>query len=113
MNRKILVGAIVVVGIVGVSGWLYSRGSEEKSAQGKSGKDAPVVSVTPARASQSDVPVALEAIGTVASLNTVDVKPQISNAIAKVHIKEGQFVRSGDLLFSLDDRSDRANLEKA
>ncbi len=113
MNRKILVGAIVVVGIVGVSSWLYSRGSAEKSAQGKSGKDAPVVSVTTARANQRDVPVALEAIGTVASLNTVDVKPQIGNAIAKVHIKEGQFVRSGDLLFSLDDRSDRANLEKA
>jgi RND family efflux transporter MFP subunit len=30
-----------------------------------------------------------------------------------VHIKEGQFVRSGELLFTLDDRNDRANLDKA
>ena len=113
MNKKILVGAIVVAGIVGVSVWMYSRGASDKAAQAKAGKDVPAVSVSTVRASQRDVPVALEAIGTVASLNTVDVKPQVSNAIAKVHIKEGQFVRAGDLLFTLDDRADRANLEKA
>lgn len=60
-----------------------------------------------------DVPVRLEANGYVSSLNSVDVRPQVSNVVAKVHIKEGQFVRAGDILFSLDDRADRVNLEKA
>jgi RND family efflux transporter MFP subunit len=60
-----------------------------------------------------DVPVRLEANGYVSSLNSVDVRPQVSNLIAKVHIKEGQFVKAGDILFTLDDRADRVNLQKA
>lgn len=60
-----------------------------------------------------DVPVRLEANGYVSSLNSVDVRPQVSNVVAKVHIKEGQFVHAGDILFSLDDRADRVNLQKA
>ncbi len=60
-----------------------------------------------------DVPVSLEAAGTVVSLNSVDVRPQVSSTIRQVAIKEGQFVRRGELLFSFDDRPDRANLDKA
>lgn len=64
-------------------------------------------------AQKRDVPVTIEATGTVVSLNTVDVRPQVSSTIREVAIKEGQFVKRGDLLFSFDDRADRANLEKA
>ena len=70
-------------------------------------------SVTLVRAQQRDVPVTIEATGTVVSLNTVEIRPQVSAMIRQVAIREGQFVRKGDLLFALDDRSDRANLEKA
>ena len=37
----------------------------------------------------------------------------MTNIVAKVHIKEGQDVKAGDILFTLDDRADRANYEKA
>ncbi len=70
-------------------------------------------SVTLVRAQQREVPVTIEATGTVVSLNTVEIRPQVSAMIRQVAIREGQFVRKGDLLFALDDRSDRANLEKA
>ena len=44
--------------------------------------------------------------------NIVDIRPQVSNVVAKIHIKDGQFVNQGDLLFTLDDRADKANYEK-
>ncbi len=109
MKKKVIYGAIAVFAIGG-TGWLILARS---AAQSSSGREAPPVTVTTTIVLKQDVPVSLEAIGTVASLNVVDVRPQTSNMIATVHIKEGQFVRKGDLLFSLDDRADRANLEKA
>jgi multidrug efflux pump subunit AcrA (membrane-fusion protein) len=59
------------------------------------------------------VPVVLQANGTVTPISTVDLHPQTTSTIAKVHIKEGQFVKSGELMFTLDDRSERANVDKA
>ena len=46
-------------------------------------------------------------------LFSVDVKPQINSVITQVHVKEGQFVKAGELLFTLDARPDVANVAKA
>ena len=62
---------------------------------------------------QNDVPIKLTANGTVTAQQTVDIRPQISAIIKAVHIKEGQFVRKGDKLFTLDARTESANLSKA
>jgi len=62
---------------------------------------------------RQDVPVVLQANGTVTPISTVDLHPQTTSTIAKVHIKEGQFVKSGELMFTLDDRTERANMDKA
>ena len=71
------------------------------------------VSVTTVRAQKRDVDVMLEATGTVTALNSVDIRPQISSVITKVNIREGQFVKAGDALFTLDARNDQVNLAKA
>jgi RND family efflux transporter MFP subunit len=44
---------------------------------------------------------------------SVDVKPQINSVITQVHVKEGQFVKTGERLFTLDVRPDEANVAKA
>ncbi len=74
---------------------------------------APVVSISTVRAQQRNFPVQLEATGTVTPLSTVDVRPQMTSVINKVHFREGQFVRAGDLLFTLDARTEEANVTKA
>src|SRR6185295_18190860 len=51
--------------------------------------------------------------GTVTALNSVDIRPQVASTITKVHIKEGQFVAAGQLLFTLDARNDEVNVTKA
>lgn len=73
----------------------------------------PPVAVTTARAVQRDVPVELRATGTVVALNSVDVRPQIGSVVTGVHIREGQFVKAGELLFTLDARPDEANVARA
>jgi RND family efflux transporter MFP subunit len=73
----------------------------------------PVQTVTLARVEQRDFPLLLDTTGTTVAANLVDIRPQITNTVQKVHIKEGQMVRSGDVLFTLDDRADRANVAKA
>lgn len=72
-----------------------------------------VQTVVTAVAEQKDFPVILETTGNTVAQNIVDVRPQVTNVVAKIHIKEGQQVKEGDLLFSLDDRADKANYEKA
>lgn len=75
------------------------------------GAGAPVA-VTTSLAQQRDFDVNLQAIGTVAAVSSVDVKPQTTSVLTRVHVQEGQFVRAGDLLFSLDARADEANVAK-
>ena len=74
---------------------------------------APVQTVTTFVVAQRDFPVLVESTGSTVASNIVDVRPQVTNVVAKVHIKEGQRVKAGDVLFTLDDRADRANFEKA
>ena len=82
-------------------------------ARGVSAAGGAPTLVTIATVLRQDVPVVVEVNGSVIALNSVDVRPQVSNMVQKVHVKEGQFVVAGEPLFSLDDRADRANLEKA
>jgi len=78
-----------------------------------SGAGGAPISVSTVRAQKKNVDVMLETTGTVAALNTVDVRPQVSSIIMKVNIREGQFVKAGELLFTLDSRNDDVNVAKA
>jgi len=42
----------------------------------------------------------------------VDVRARLLGTIRRVHVQEGQFVRAGDLMFSLDDRAERAEVDR-
>ncbi|MEY3848020.1 MAG: hypothetical protein RL615_1010 [Pseudomonadota bacterium] len=77
----------------------------------KSAKKAPPQLVTTTVVETADTPVIIEATGTIIAANIVDIRPQTTNVVR--HIKEGQAVKAGDLLFTLDDRASRANYEKA
>jgi RND family efflux transporter MFP subunit len=72
-----------------------------------------VVSVVTTKVEKRDLPVVLRAVGSAISLASVDIRPQVTTSITQVHFKEGQFVNKGDLLFTLDSRTDEANLAKA
>ena len=96
-----------------------SPGSAAKAAAGQASAPAasasaplPPVTVTTVKAEKRDFPVTLQATGAVMPLTSVDVRSQVTSTVAKAHIAEGQFVKAGQLLFTLDARSDEANLAK-
>ena len=121
MNQAVIGWAIVAVGAIGLAGCgrepaQTTAGAAPASAASASAAASGVggpISVTTVRAQKKDVDVTLEATGTVAALNSVDIRPQISSVITKVHIREGDFVKAGQLLFTLDARNDDVNVAKA
>lgn len=62
---------------------------------------------------RKDVPRYVSGIGSVLSLHSVIIRPQIDGILTKLWVKEGQLVKNGDLLATLDDRSIRASLDQA
>jgi hypothetical protein len=105
--KKSIVYIISLALIAVLANYLYSSFFSEQ-------KKAPEViqTVTTMIAEQKDFPVIIETSGNIVATNIVDIRPQITNVIAKIHIKDGQDIRAGDLLFTLDDRADKANYEK-
>lgn len=71
-------------------------------------KQNPVVVIAPV--TQKDVPVYLTALGTVTPLKTITIKTQINGQFLKVHFKDGQMVKKGELLAEIDDRPYKAQL---
>ncbi|MCU1230442.1 MAG: efflux pump, family, rane fusion lipoprotein [Acidobacteria bacterium] len=71
------------------------------------------VPVTVAVAEQRDVPVQLRTIGSVQPYSTVAVRAQVPGQLMQVHFREGDDVRRGALLFTIDPRPYEADLAKA
>lgn len=72
----------------------------------------PVVPVLAATVEQKDMPVELQAIGSVEAYSSVTVKTQVTGELTGVYFKEGQDVNKGDLLFTLDKRPFEADLKR-
>ena len=119
--KKKNVGVIAVVAaLVVAGGWYFNQGNDAHAEAGKGGPAAggpggarPPVTVNVVAPQRRDVGVELFANGTVTPLRTVDLHPQTTSTIRKVHIREGDFVKEGQLMFTLDDRADQANVARA
>lgn len=75
--------------------------------------DAPVIPVMAAKAETKTMPVELHEIGTGEAYSSVSIESQVAGIVSAVHYTQGQFVKKGDLLVSLDDRPFVAALEVA
>jgi multidrug efflux system membrane fusion protein len=71
------------------------------------------VPVSAAAVVQKAVPVQIRAIGNVEAYSTVGIKSQIGGVLVRVHFREGQDVKRGDLLFTIDPRPYEAALKQA
>jgi multidrug efflux system membrane fusion protein len=98
--KVILIGAMLL--------FLLSSCSSER-------KERPEVAwpVEVTAAVQKIVPVQLRAIGNVQAYSTVSVKSRIAGQLMRVYFKEGQDVKTGELLFTIDPRPFEAALEQA
>jgi membrane fusion protein, multidrug efflux system len=83
----------------------------------KSNKTADAVSsavpVTAAIATRKDVPDIINAIGTVQSIDSVNIEPRVTGTIDKIEFTPGQDVKKGQELFLIDPRPYQAALDQA
>jgi multidrug efflux system membrane fusion protein len=66
-----------------------------------------------ARAVAKAVPVTIPAVGTAEPIATVQVRSQVTGQLSQIHFREGQDVRKGEPLFTLDARPFQAALQQA
>jgi len=71
------------------------------------------VPVVTATVTQRDVPVEIQAIGNVEAFETVSIRSQVTGTVTEVLFHEGDFVKKGDHLFTIDRRPYEAQLDQA
>jgi len=71
------------------------------------------VPVTAGTVTAADVPVFLQAIGSVQAFNMVTIKTRVDGQLVRVDFTEGQEVKKGDPLVQIDPRPYQAALEQA
>jgi RND family efflux transporter MFP subunit len=101
----LLVALLILLAALGV--WYATKPAKAKLAS-PAAIPVRVVNVT-----EKDVPRFVSGIGSVLSLHSVVVRPQIDGILTNIMVKEGQLVKKGDLLATIDDRSIRASLDQA
>ncbi len=122
MRKGKWVAALVVLVAVGAGAYFYLGGSDNVgTAAGKfwnSEKAAPqpvaprVVPVEVVTATIRELPVRLEALGTVTPIASVAIKARLETTITGVHFRDGAMVKEGELLFTLDDRQIEAEIKR-
>ena len=116
-RRTSIIGGLIAVLLLAALGglaWYLTRPAATTSATGGGGAGGPggpgggragaASTVGVATAERASIPVILDALGTVTPQATVKVRPQVSGVLEKVLFKEGQMVRAGDLLATIDPR---------
>jgi len=93
---------------------LQSCTSKESPARSaKKGEGGGAVPVVVAEVVQRDVPIDVQAVGNVEPYLTVTVKAQVSGEITEVLFREGDFVKKGAQLFTIDSRTYQGQLNQA
>lgn len=103
-----LTGLILLLNILGSS----CGGSDPKPVSARANV-AQVVPVSVATAERRDMPYYLTGLGSVTAYYTVSVKSRVDGQLMQVNFKEGQTVKSGDLLALIDPRPYQVALDQA
>jgi membrane fusion protein, multidrug efflux system len=120
-RRKSIVGIIAaLLGLAALGGlaWYLTHqpatGGAGRGGPGMGGRrGAPATTVGVATAEQADIPVIVEALGTVTARATATVRPQVSGVLTEVRYKEGQMVTAGQILAVIDPRPFEISLMQA
>ncbi|MGV3569439.1 MAG: efflux RND transporter periplasmic adaptor subunit, partial [Ramlibacter sp.] len=127
-RRASLIGTTIALLLAAGLAWLawdLTRPADTTAARGPGGPGAPgapggpggrrgaATTVGVATAAAADIPVNIEALGTVVPQATVRVRPQVSGPLTQLLFKEGQNVKRGQLLATIDPRPFEMTLQQA
>ena len=110
-NRRVAIAVLVVV--IGAALYYVFSGSPPPQNRSRFGAENGPVPILVTAAATADVPVYLDAVGTIKALNTVTVSPQVDGKLLSVGFKEGDDVKKGDVLAQIDPVTYQAQLDQA
>ncbi|MET0962567.1 MAG: efflux RND transporter periplasmic adaptor subunit, partial [Noviherbaspirillum sp.] len=124
-TRGRLIGSIIAILALAALGWLVwhlthpqpdaapAGGRPASGPGGPGGRGAPATTVGVGVAEKVDLPVTLEAIGTVTAAATVTVRPQVSGVFREILFSEGQMVKAGQVMAVIDPSQFQMSLMQA
>jgi len=115
-RRSKIVGSVIALAVMAALGggawYLTHSGASAQGGAGAGGpggpggpggrRGAPSTTVGVATAVKSDLPVVLDALGTVTAASTVTVRPQVSGILKELKFKEGGMVKAGQVVAQID-----------
>jgi membrane fusion protein, multidrug efflux system len=134
MRRSLWIIILVLVlggfaGIQQYTSWSLNRSQAKSEAKSEGASGAPTadrpqarsggargreaIPVLVATAARKTMAIQLRAVGNVEAFSTVSVKSQVTGVLTQAHFKEGQNVKKGQLLFTIDPRPLEAVLKQA
>ena len=113
-RRAVVTGTVLVAGRRRRSPTSSTRPAQQQpQRRGRFAAERPGAGAGRRRPRRADVPVYLDAVGTIKALNTVTVRPQVDGKLLSVNFKEGQDVKKGDVLARIDPTTYQAQLDQA
>ncbi|HEV7158358.1 MAG TPA: efflux RND transporter periplasmic adaptor subunit [Caulobacteraceae bacterium] len=116
-SGPIRVLAVIVIVVVLAALLTYCVGHAGGGRGGRGGRGGayarPAITVGIAKAALGDIPIEVEALGTVTPVSTVSINARVSGMLENVDFREGQMVRKGQLLAQIDPRPFQASLDQA
>jgi multidrug efflux system membrane fusion protein len=111
-TRRTIAISFVLLAVIGALYYVFGGPAAQQRRGNRFAAEGPVpVLVT--TVTRADVPVYLDAVGTIKALNTVTVTPQVDGKLLSVNYKEGQDVKKGDVLARIDPVTYQAQLDQA
>jgi multidrug efflux system membrane fusion protein len=105
---------LIIVALCLITTFLAAcSGESAGKTKGAERQKKAAVPVTAGVATEKTVPVELSGIGNVQAYSTVEVRARVDGELTAVHFKEGQDIKKGDLLFTIDPRPYEAQLRQA
>lgn len=115
MRKAKLLVAFLVVAVVGALAYYHYGGRPAAATKGPGGRFAPVgpTPVVALPATQGDIDIIVNGLGTVTPLRTVTVRTRVDGELVRVLFQEGQLVKEGELLAEIDPRAFQVQLAQA
>ncbi len=88
--------------------FIVTAGCAQKQPMSK-----PAVAVTVGKVKTQSMPINLDSVGNVAAYNSVTILPQVTGQVANIHFQQGQNVKAGDLLITINPAPFQQQLAQA
>ncbi|WP_088709705.1 efflux RND transporter periplasmic adaptor subunit, partial [Noviherbaspirillum denitrificans] len=115
-RRKSFIGvvlALLMLVVLGGLAWYLTHRTDEGATGSGGRRSPPPTTVGVAAAEKTSIPVMIDALGTVSAAATATVRAQVAGVLQQVHFREGDMVKAGQLLATIDPRQFEMSLQQA